>query len=123
MRRMVLCRGFVVVCFVLCLSILICSNAYAVDTESNGDKQKYEEILARAKAGSAEDQYKLGCMYESGDTVDKNFQEAVKWYTLSVEQDYSPAEVNLGVLYEFGEGVEINYKVARELYEKAVAKK
>lgn len=43
----------------------------------------------------AEEQYELGYKYFS----DKNYAEALKWYTLSAEQGLAQAQLNLGVMY------------------------
>jgi TPR repeat protein len=43
-------------------------------------------------------------MYASGQGVNKDFAEAVKWMELSAKQGHPSAQHNLGVLYAFGLG-------------------
>jgi TPR repeat protein len=44
--------------------------------------------------------------------VPQNFEEAVKWYRLSAEQECAPAQCNLGLCYETGRGVPKNVREA-----------
>lgn len=41
--------------------------------------------------GDAEAQFQLGECYETGDTVDKDLQQAAKWYRMAAGQGYEPA--------------------------------
>ena len=59
------------------------------------------EIVERAAAGSAEDQFILGYMHEFGLQADKNSygidlpkdaKEAFKWYLMAAEQGYAKAQ-------------------------------
>ncbi len=71
---------------------------------------------ARAEAGDAEAQYKIGSMYEYGTSVAQNYQEAVKWYRLAAEQGNAISQTNLGRMYERGVGVAKNYQEAVKWY-------
>ena len=68
-----------------------------------------------SKPTDAEGQYELGYKYFS----DKNYAEALKWYTLSAEQGLAQAQLNLGVMYSNGYGVSRDYAEAVNLYRKA----
>ena len=48
-------------------------------------------------------------MYEKGQGVPQDYQEAVKWYRLSAEQGFAEAQYNLGVMYYNGQGVPQDY--------------
>ena len=57
-------------------------------------------------------QLSLGIIYFLGQGVEQDFNEAFKWFKLSAEQAYAPAQVMLGTMYEKGYGVEINHNEA-----------
>ena len=60
----------------------------------------------RALEGDAKAQYELGRMYETGNQIAENLDEAFKWYTASASQDYTDAQYRLGVAYLYGLGVQ-----------------
>ncbi len=70
-----------------------------------------------SKPTDAEDQYELGYKYFS----DKNYAEALKWYTLSAEQGLAQAQFNLGLMYENGLSVQKDVNEARKWYQKSAA--
>ena len=51
-------------------------------------------------------------MYGSGQGVEQDFKEAVKWYQKAAEQGFADAQFSLGVVYANGQGVEQNYVTA-----------
>ena len=63
-------------------------------------------IRRRALDGDAKAQYELGRMYETGNQVVENLEEAFKWYTASAAQDYSDAQYRLGLAYLYGVGTQ-----------------
>ena len=72
----------------------------------------FKETKAKAEAGDAEAQYNLGVMYASGQGVEQDFKEAVKWHQKAAFQGYAKAQSNLGVMYGFGKGMEQDYVTA-----------
>jgi len=74
------------------------------------------ELIAKAKAGDAEMQFKLGMMYEVGDGVTQNYIEAVKWYLMAAELAYVQAQLQLGLMYDLGRGIPQNYVLAHMWY-------
>ena len=58
-------------------------------------------------------------MYEFGNGVEQDYEEAVKWYRKSAEQGNSRGQYNLGYMYEFGKGVTKDYEEAIKWYRKA----
>ena len=44
-------------------------------------------------------------MYKSGQGVEQDFKEAVKWYRKAADQGYASAQLSLGRMYESGDGV------------------
>ena len=79
----------------------------------------FKEIKAKAEAGDAEAQYNLGVMYGSGQGVEQDFKEAVKWYQKAAEQGLAGAQNTLGIMYQKGDGVEQDFKEAAKWYQKA----
>lgn len=69
-------------------------------------------LLAQAKTGDAEAQYCLAYCYQTGEAVEKNMVEAIRWYTLSAMQGHMAAQHNLGVIYMTGESVTRDYEQA-----------
>ena len=55
------------------------------------------EVRAKAEAGDAEAQVKLGDMYYFGRGVPKDYTQAVSWYRKAAQQGYAKAQYNLGV--------------------------
>ena len=44
-------------------------------------------------------------MYDQGQGVTQDYQEAIKWYRLAAEQGSSGAQASLGIMYGQGQGV------------------
>ena len=63
------------------------------------------ELKNKAEQGNAEAQYSLGVCYRCGDGVEKNLEEAIKWYRKAAEQGYAKAQYNLAVCYYNADGV------------------
>lgn len=78
--------------------------------------------LPLAKNGHAIAQYQIGNMYEYGQGVTQDYQEAVKWYRLAAAQGYAMAANNLGTKYARGEGVIQDFVRAHMWFNLAAAK-
>jgi len=72
-----------------------------------------------AEKGSANAQFNMGAMYDSGEGVPEDDAEAAKWYHQAAEQGHVNAQFNLGVMYANGEGVTENAVEAATWYRKA----
>jgi hypothetical protein len=72
-----------------------------------------------ADAGDAGRQVALGYLYENGMGVERNLEEAAKWYKAAAEQGDPEGQHNLGVSYEKGEGVAMSLDQAEHWYRKA----
>ena len=67
--------------------------------------------------GSSYGMNNVGNMYEHGDGVEVNFNEAANWYEKAAELDNNLAQENLGRFYENGlGGLPVDFKQAYELY-------
>ena len=88
------------------------------EQEKELDKNVLEEVLNMAENDNIYAMFELGRYYDLN-KVNKNYEEAVKWYEKAAEQGYSMAQVNLGNMYANSKGVEQNYEEAAEWYKKA----
>jgi len=82
---------------------------------------EFEQQLSRASSGVAQAQCKVAFMYDSGQGVEQDDNEAVRWYRLAAGQGYAEAQCNLGVSYEVGKGVERDEAEAATWYRLAAA--
>lgn len=72
-----------------------------------------------AEQGDAQAQNNLGALYATGQGVEKDFAEAVKWYPKAAEQDNPQGLANLASMYGEGRGVPEDAKAAFVLCAKA----
>lgn len=77
-----------------------------------------EIILHGAQAGIAEAQVKMALLYEQGDKVEQNEEEALFWYQMAANQEHPEAQFNLGLMLLDGrgtdkDGVGANYWIER----------
>ena len=73
------------------------NNSCANNDSSTKDVEYYK---TKANEGDAESQYQLGCLYEKGDGVSKDINEAIEWYNESAYNGNVDAMYKLGQLYE-----------------------
>jgi len=76
-------------------------------------------LMAKANAGNAEAEFKVGTKYELGSRVAKDPAQAAVWYRKAADKGYAPAQHSLGVLYETGTGVAADFTTATQWYRKA----
>lgn len=77
---------------------------------------RFKDILPKAEAGNADDQYKVAIMYETGDGTKKNPREAIKWLMKAAEQGHADARFKLGMSYAQGKMVRQDYFMAAKYY-------
>ena len=93
-----------------------------VDAYECGDyAMALKELRPLAEQGNATAQYNLAVMYDNGQGVPQNFNEAAKWYRKAAEQGEAKAQYNLAVMYAKGQGVPWNDIVAYALCNVAAA--
>lgn len=68
--------------------------------------ENFNKIKSLADKGAADAQFIVGRHYELGLIVEKNLEEAFKYYTRAAEKKLATAQRSLGICYEFGRGVE-----------------
>jgi TPR repeat protein len=95
--------------------------------EAKSFKQSLQFLGPLAENGDAESQHRcaimyqngLGFMYMEGECVEKNSQEAVKWFTKAGEQGLVGSLTTLAMMYQEGNGIEQNLEEAKRLYKLA----
>ena len=58
-------------------------------------------------------------MYMEGECVEKNAEEAMKWFLKAADQGMVGSMTTIAMMYEEGKGVEKNPELAKEWYTKA----
>ncbi len=84
-------------------------------SEGGGVPDAMKKRLSEAESGDPRAQYEIGLMYQEGDKVPKDNEEAAKWFRRSAEQD-DFAEFCVGVLYNMGpERTQDHEEMAKQL--------
>lgn len=110
-----------------------------MNTEKNKMTAEAKALLQAAEQGDAKAQFQLGYCFFNGHSVEKNEEEAVKWYTKAAEQGFpfaqyrlygitkireaekgnADAQFELGDCYLYGDCVEKNEAEAVKWFTKA----
>ena len=77
------------------------------------------ELRQAAANGNARAQFEVGAILTEGRVLEKNLEEAARWYERSAAQGFVPAQYRLGNLYEMGSGVEKDLEQARLWYQRS----
>ena len=81
-----------------------------------------KKLESRAVLGDTTAQFSISQLYQDGIGVNKNVQEAIKFYELATAQQDLRAEYNLGLLYLEGQGIVADYLKAVSLLRDAAFK-
>jgi hypothetical protein len=79
-----------------------------IDEEEQLPKNKNINLDPKTK----DEQFSLGVRYLQGNGVNKNYSEAIKWFTLAATQEHSNSQLMLGKIYYYGEFVKPDFKKA-----------
>lgn len=94
-----------------CISSI--ANAYE---EYDYDQKALEWRMRGVEEGVEEVKSEIGRMYEDGTGIDKDINQAIYWYTRSVEEDDdTDGKLRLARCYELGRGVEADLGKATDL--------
>lgn len=66
-------------------------------------------------------QYNLGVLHSGQDSLECNYEEALKWFRSSALTGYADAQYRLGTMFEFGRGVAKDYQQAVSWYRLAAS--
>ena len=96
-------------------------NAYLFgEFEQELDYHKSAYWLKRAAdQGDAASQYNLAIQYFRGFGIEKNLEQAFKYYKLAAEQGHPEAQIQLALRYLYGEGTAISLDSADYWYKQA----
>jgi TPR repeat protein len=89
------------------------------DSKSDEMASRIAELLLPAETGDTDAQCDLGWIYSTGDGVEPDPTEGVKWYRAAAENGSSMAQYNLGIIYKNGHGVAQDYAEASRWYRMA----
>jgi hypothetical protein len=78
-----------------------------------------DQFRVAAEKGDVHAQYLLGVAYATGQGVQHDDTEAVRWYLKAAEQGFSVAQYTLGVMYASGQGIQHDDAEAVRWYLKA----
>ena len=84
--------------------------------------ESFGSLLARAEAGDAEAQFKVGQCYRYGDErsgVKQDYARAAAWLRKAAEQGHAQAQSEFGTMLDDGKGVEENEEEAVAWYRKS----
>ena len=76
-------------------------------------------IIVEARAGNPEAQFNLGVLYQRGEGLPQNDEQAFFWFQSAAEQNYPQAQHNLATAYAEGRGIARNYPKAAEWFAKS----
>lgn len=92
------------------------------EAASSSEKFKVSRLEERAVLGDPFAQFVLGQMYQDGIGVNKDMQNAIKYYTLATAQQELRAEYTLALIYLEGRGVNPDYQQGISLLRDAAFK-
>lgn len=100
----------------ICACLLFAGAATAVEVPTTyGDAMRW--YRQAAEAGSANAQFFLGRMYETGQSRKRDMAAAATWYRKAADQGHRLAQYRLGQMYLSGTGVGQSYAVAAKWFE------
>lgn len=81
-----------------------------------------ESLASAAKSADPLALFEIGTRYSDGRGFPVDMKEAARWYGLSADQGFAPAQYRLASLYEKGSGVGRDVVKAKQLYGQAAEK-
>jgi len=75
-----------------------------------------EQHLEAAQAGSTEDMYALGQLYELGLGVKRDREQAIEWYLAAAQKGHPEASYQVGYAYYWGRGLPKNQGAAHSWF-------
>ena len=74
-------------------------DAPSLSCEEVPSSSTLEDVTRCAEQGDAAAQFNLGWMYDNGDGVPEDDEEAVRWVQLAAQQGHARAQFMLGIMY------------------------
>ena len=85
-------------------------------------KKLFDYCIAHRETDDSKILYLLGRMYRKGKGVEKNFDEAIKYYEMAIEKGNDCAMFGLGRMYYIAKGVEQNFEKVIKYYKMSIEK-
>jgi TPR repeat protein len=104
---------------ILCFLAVLSARGQPVAAASVGSSA-FERIKAKAEANDAAAQLELGWMYDKGESVPRDPEQAFRWWLKAAEQGQPAGQFNVGLSYSLGLGVTRDYSEAAKWYQKTV---
>ncbi|MBA9011104.1 tetratricopeptide repeat protein [Clostridium saccharobutylicum] len=76
------------------------------EADINFENMELKKLKKYALRGNLRAQNTIGDRYYIGDGVEKNYEEAFRWYKKAADEGYNVAQYNLGDMYYCGFGIE-----------------
>lgn len=89
-------------------------------TATNADSLQVRKLIDAAKQGDSEAQNTLGTYYYAGKKVKRNYEVALKWFSMAAQQKHVKAIANMGLCYQLGKGIERDSMMAVKLYKESI---
>ena len=78
-----------------------------------------KDLKAKALQGDIDAQYYLGKRFYDGDGVERDYEEAFKWYSKAAENGHAGAQCSVAEMYECALGVDEDHEEAARWYQMA----
>lgn len=78
--------------------------------------KEFNQIIKDAESGNASAQNRIGEMYEFGQGISRDLNEAFKWFQLASDGGSIEGRHNLARAYNFGSGTAQDFEKAEQLY-------
>ncbi len=89
--------------------------------EGSEGKESFDQVLAKAEAGDRAAMFEVAEMLYTGDQIQENQKEGLRWFRESAKAEYVPAMLRLMRFYEEGELVKKNLTLSMSWAKKAAA--
>ncbi|MBI3563398.1 MAG: SEL1-like repeat protein [Gammaproteobacteria bacterium] len=94
-------------------------DATAIQADLHENNRRYLAMARQHKHLTSDMMLNIGFIYENGEGVTQDYNQAQSWYRKAAELDNALAQYNLGLLYENGRGVKQDYAEAVSWYRKS----
>lgn len=115
---------------IIALALLVLAPSFATGQSKKVKKQKttqvtndtlnIENLKKKAEAGDSNAQNTLGVCYYTGRKVAKNYETALKWWSVAAKSSHAEAIANMGLCYQLGHGTKQDSVMAVKLYKQSI---
>ena len=92
---------------------------YGCEAEEDSETENVKDTRMAAESGNPEAQFQMGEHYQTGNSVVKDYEEAVKWYVKAAENGHLKSQCLLGDNYWHAKWGRKNLELAVQWYRKA----